>query len=174
MRLKTIATLILGLSFSFTACELEEFTPIAEEQSQVETSSAPQEMTQLLSLVNQLRSEGCRCGSTNMPPVGPVSWNAELEEAALRHAYDMQDNDFFDHTGSDGSDVADRVSDTGYTWQTVGENIAWGYRNIQSVFSGWKDSPGHCRNMMNANFSQMGSARIGDYWVQDFARPRSN
>jgi uncharacterized protein YkwD len=109
-----------------------------------------------------------------MPPVAPVSWNADLEEAALRHAYDMQDNDFFDHTGSDGSDVSDRVSDTGYTWQTVGENIAWGYRNISSVFSGWKDSPGHCRNMMNANFSQMGSARIGDYWVQDFARPRSN
>ena len=82
--------------------------------------------------------------------------------------------DFFDHIGSDGSEVSDRVSATGYNWQTVGENIAWGYRDISSVFLGWRDSPGHCRNIMNANFQQMGSARAGDYWVQDFARPRSN
>lgn len=169
-RLNILMLLILA---SLTACELEDFTPAIEEET-ITAETSPQAMSQMLSLVNQLRSEGCQCGTTYMPPVGSLSWNADLEQAAQRHAYDMRDNDFFDHTGSDGTSIANRVSDTGYSWQTVGENIAWGYPNIQSVFEGWKDSPGHCRNMMNANFTQMGSAEVDKYWVQAFARPRGS
>jgi uncharacterized protein YkwD len=165
----------LLLIASFTACEVEEFTPSVKEQDLVEEKSdAPGDMTQMISLVNRLRSEGCQCGSNYMPPVAPLSWDGDLEQAALRHALDMQTNDFFDHTGSDGTSVSDRVSATGYQWQTVGENIAWGYRSIDAVFAGWKDSPGHCRNMMNANFREIGSARVGNYWVQAFGRTRGN
>lgn len=164
---------ILLILTSLTACEVEDFAPAVEEEVIVEETS-PQAMSQMLSLVNKLRSEGCNCGSTYMPPVGPVSWNDNLAQAALRHAYDMKDNDFFDHIGSDGTKVSDRVSEAGYSWQTVGENIAWGYPTIQSVFEGWKDSPGHCRNMMNRNFTHMGIAEVDTYWVQDFARPRGS
>ncbi|PHN06371.1 CAP domain-containing protein [Flavilitoribacter nigricans] len=173
MRIRSLALFLLGFSFMFTSCELEDFLP-ADQETAAEAEATPEGMSQMLSLVNELRSEGCRCGSKYMPPVAPLSWDADLERAALRHAYDMKSNDFFDHTGSDGTDVSDRVSDAGYSWQAVGENIAWGYRDIQSVFAGWRDSPGHCRNMMNGNFRQMGSARVGNYWVQAFARPRSS
>lgn len=175
MRKSLVAILFLGVALTFTACELDDLIPSIEEEAvEAEVSAAPQNMARMLALVNDLRSEGCRCGSNYMPPVGPVSWSADLEQAALRHANDMQVNDFFDHTGSDGTKVSDRVSQAGYEWQTVGENIAWGYRDIETVFAGWRDSPGHCRNMMNGNFREMGSAQVGKYWVQAFARPWSN
>lgn len=168
-----IKFLLLFLLTSFTACELDELIPTSPEET-VEEKAAAGNMTQMLNLVNQLRREGCKCGSTYMPPVEKVSWNYDLEDSALRHAADMKNNDFFDHRGSDGSDVGQRVSEAGYSWQTVGENIAWGYRDIATVFQGWRDSPGHCRNLMNGKFRHMGVARVGNYWVQDFARPRGN
>lgn len=163
--------LIFTILCLFSACELEEFTPSVQEEA-VKENSGQQSSSAILTLVNQLRSEGCRCGSRQMPPVAALTQNTKLNKAALRHAIDMHTNDFFDHTGSDGTVVADRVTDSGYSWQTVGENIAWGYQDIHSVFAGWKDSPGHCRNMMNPHFKHMGIARMGDYWVQTFARPR--
>lgn len=172
MYTKPILFLILILAL-FSACETEDFTPEDAQAAEV-AENKTHAMSQLLNLVNQLRSKGCDCGSNHMPPVARLNWNSDLDDAALRHAYDMDTNNFFDHTGSDGTDVSKRVSDTGYTWQAVGENIAWGYQDIQSVFLGWKDSPGHCRNMMSVHFQHMGGARVGKYWVQTFARPRSN
>lgn len=173
MRIRSII-LLCFVTLLLASCEVEEFTPSAGEEELIETRGEQDEFSLLLDLVNDLRSEGCKCGSTSMPPVGKLSRHTNLDKAAGRHALDMQKNNFFDHTGSDGTDVSQRVTATGYNWQTVGENIAWGYQDIESVFLGWKDSPGHCRNMMNASFKHMGSAHSGKYWVQAFARPRSN
>lgn len=122
----------------------------------------------MLDAVNRLRSKGCHCGRKYMPPVGPVSWNAKLEKAALSHANDMQRNNFFSHTGSDGSSIGKRADRTGYQWRAVGENIAEGYGNFQNTMLAWKDSPGHCRNLMNGGYDEMGVSKVGDLWVQDF------
>jgi uncharacterized protein YkwD len=172
--LKNLFYLFIG-ALLFASCETELFTPSVEEmetEAKAAENNGKSAMPKLFQLVNDLRKKGCQCGSNYMPPVASLSWNADLDAAARRHADDMFTNDFFDHTGSDGSTIARRVTDTGYPWQAVGENIAWGYRDIESVFLGWKNSPGHCRNMMNAGFRDMGSARIGDYWVQAFGRAR--
>ena len=165
--------LLLTILILFSACEAEDFTPSSDNTVEMVEGQA-NELSQLLDLVNDLRQKGCKCGSNQMPPVSRLSWNNDLEDAALRHAHDMKTRNFFDHTGSDGSDISSRVTATGYNWQTVGENIAWGYRDISAVFQGWKDSPGHCRNMMNKHFQHMGTARVDDYWVQAFARPRAD
>lgn len=165
------------LLFFLSACEPERFQPEIEEwhdQSQTTAATPPPESLRLLDLVNDLRQSGCRCGSAYMPPVPVLSWQADLQLAAERHARDMARRAELDHTGSDGSDVAGRVSDTGYPWRTVGENIAWGYRTADSVFDGWRGSPGHCRNLMQAGFRHMGLARSGTYWVQTLAQPMSN
>lgn len=166
---------LLALSSLLASCETDTFTTEMEtfdtEAKSAETAGE-NAMPKLFQLVNNLRQSGCQCGSNYMPPVDRLSWHGDLDDAALRHANDMYNNDFFSHTGSDGSDIADRVTAAGYQWQAVGENIAWGYRDIESVFEGWKNSPGHCRNMMNAAFQHMGTARTGDYWVQAFGRAR--
>lgn len=61
----------------------------------------------------------------------------------------------------------------------MGENIAAGYDTVSAVMDGWLASPGHCANLMNPNFTQIGVACIrgstgnayGTYWTMDLARP---
>lgn len=125
---------------------------------------------ELLQLVNQLRKKGCRCGRKKMKPAPPLKMNNLLNQAAQNHANDMASKKFFDHRGSNGSSISDRISKTGYDWQAVGENIFWGRVGIREVFAGWKSSPGHCKNMMSKDFREMGFAKVGDYWVQDFGK----
>ncbi len=49
-----------------------------------------------------------------------------------------------------------------------GENIAWGYVSVQSAFNGWKNSPGHYRNMVDPNFTHIGVGIVGTYYTQNF------
>ena len=123
--------------------------------------------TSILEEVNKARQAGCKCGENYMPPVPPLVWDERLEKAASRHANDMYHHHQFNHTGSDGSSLEERISKTGYKWELIGENIATGYTNSTDVVTGWKGSPGHCKTMMNAGFQEMGAARKGSYWVMD-------
>jgi uncharacterized protein YkwD len=123
--------------------------------------------TDILTEVNKIRKSGCKCGEEEMPPVGDLAWSDKLEKSAIRHATDMFENEHFDHTGSDGSSLSDRVNAAGYKWSLIGENISWGYSSAKDVVEGWIGSEGHCHNMMNPGFKEMGAARRGDYWVLD-------
>jgi len=124
--------------------------------------------TVLLKFVNDARKKGCNCGNTYYAPAPALTWNDRLEEAALAHSKDMFQNKYFSHTGSDGTSSGERISNAGYTWRWFGENIAEGYSAEKDVVDGWLHSPGHCANIMNKNYKEMGVARIGDYWTQDF------
>jgi uncharacterized protein YkwD len=126
----------------------------------------------MLEEVNKIRAEGCKCGSDDKPPVHPLEWSEQLEKAASKHADDMLRNNYFSHTGSDKSVVDDRVENTGYQWTAIGENIAKGQKNAEDVVAGWKNSPGHCSNIMDAGFAEMGAAHKGSYWVLVFANRR--
>ena len=102
-----------------------------------------------------------------------------LTQAALAQAQDMSAHEHFEHEGTDGSTPAQRVSRTGYQWLNVGENIAAGAATADEVVTGWLDSPGHCKNIMTAAYTEMGIAyaadpktKAGIYWSQVFGRPR--
>lgn len=123
----------------------------------------------LLRLVNDIRQQGCNCGNDYYQATTPVIWNKKLEQAAQNHCGDMKSNDIFSHTGSNGSDPGKRIRKTGYKWLTYGENIGKGYADEDAVVAGWLSSPGHCKNMMNPDFKEMGVARNGEYWTQVFA-----
>ena len=150
----------------------EEKRPFIEPSNTI--LGAESEMSILsIDLVNQLRENGCTCGTENMPPVSPVLWNDFLALAAQRHAEDMAANEHFSHTGTDQSTMDLRITESGYTWWTVGENIASGYPSIPEVIKGWELSEGHCRNIMNPEFTEMGLAEVNGYWVQTFGKPRN-
>jgi len=126
-----------------------------------------------LDYINQARHDGCNCGHTFMPPAPPLVWNDQLEIAASGHAEDMSDKNYFSHTSKDGRSMADRITHAGYYFKgyrsfTVGENIAQGQMSIPEVMAGWLKSEGHCRNLMNPSFKEVGVAEINHYWVQDF------
>jgi uncharacterized protein YkwD len=137
--------------------------------------------TNALARVNQWRASGANCGSEGQfGPAPAIAWNDRLTQAATAHSQDMQANNFFSHTGSSGSTLAQRVDATGYAWSAIGENIAAGQTSINSVVDGWIGSPGHCRNIMNPNFTQMGLACVpggsgntySTYWTMDLGRPQ--
>ncbi|HVV55414.1 MAG TPA: CAP domain-containing protein [Mucilaginibacter sp.] len=128
---------------------------------------------EFLSRINQVRHEGCNCGGTYMAPAPPLTWNDELADAALSHAEDMSAHNYFSHTSRNGKTAPDRIIEAGYTYKgyksfAVGENIAEGQMSIAEVMDGWLKSPGHCRNLMNPQFKEVGVAQFNRYWVQDF------
>ncbi|MEJ8562597.1 CAP domain-containing protein [Yoonia sp. GPGPB17] len=100
---------------------------------------------------------------------GSVSYDSRLGAAARRHADDMAANNFFSHTGSDGSSGGDRITDAGYNWRTWGENIARGQQSESSVLNAWVNSPGHQANNVNPRFEDFALAKAnsnrGPYWV---------
>jgi uncharacterized protein YkwD len=122
----------------------------------------------LVQLVNDTRKKGCQCGETWYPPAPAVTWNELLEKAALNHSRDMYQNNYFSHTSQDGKNAGNRIRQVGYNWNSYGENIAMGYKDEREVVAGWISSPGHCRNIMNKNYKEMGVAKAGTYWTQTF------
>lgn len=38
--------------------------------------------------------------------------------------------------------------------------------------NGWLTSQGHCANIMNSSFAEMGIGRVENYWTQDFGKPK--
>lgn len=70
----------------------------------------------------------------------------------------MARNDFFAHTGSDGSEPSERVTDTGYSWFITGENITAGSKSVGDVYNNWASSFYHRQNMMNPEFTEIGLA----------------
>lgn len=134
----------------------------------------------ILDEVNAARASARSCGKQAFPAAPPLSWNPALGDAALAHSRDMAMGRYFSHRGKDGSQAADRALRAGYTWRRVGENIAFGQRSPREAVEGWLDSPGHCANIMNRDYTEMGAAygvtperQAGViYWTQVFGAPR--
>jgi len=125
----------------------------------------------MLDAVNTARMQARTCGSTNFGPTTPVNWNKAIQSSTLMHSIDMNDNGFFSHTGSDGLNTGDRLTRVGYAWRGWGENIAFGFSDIDSVMNDWLNSAGHCANIMNPNWEEMGVSEFNHYWTQVFAIP---
>jgi uncharacterized protein YkwD len=85
-----------------------------------------------------------------------VAWNGALGDAALAHSTDMARLRYFTHQGKDGRAVGDRALQAGYRWQRIAENIAAGQESGDEAVAGWLASPGHCANIMNGRFTEMG------------------
>lgn len=132
----------------------------------------------VVELVNDARSRARRCGSERFASAPPLRISRELTDAAEDHARDMAKKRFFEHRGKDGSQPKDRVRRTGYLSRLTGENIAYGPLSAEEVVAGWLDSPGHCANIMDSRFQDLGiglarGKKRGEiYWVQNFAAPR--
>ena len=119
---------------------------------------ALQTAQRMLALVNAARSEPRRCGDKSFAAAGALSWDETLESAAAAHARDMAGKDYFSHTAPDGSTPAQRVSRAGYRYRMTGENIAAGQLSPEIAMAGWLKSPGHCANLMQPGYTEIGVA----------------
>jgi uncharacterized protein YkwD len=92
----------------------------------------------------------------------PLKLNAALTEAAKAHSRDLAKWDRISHYGSDGSNPWDRVKRVGYSAKVAAENVGTGQTTIDEVLKGWKDSPGHNKNLLLPDVEHMGIALVQD------------
>lgn len=111
---------------------------------------------EVLQRTNQVRQErGLR----------PLQWDALAYKAALGHARDMQERNFFAHQNPDGLGAAERLRAAGVLEVMVGENLASfeGYPDPeipQRALVGWMNSPGHRANLLKPEFTHLGVALV--------------
>jgi uncharacterized protein YkwD len=117
--------------------------------------------------------------------LGTVSPNARLEQAARSFAQYLADGGTFAHE-SGGTTPEVRVRAQGYEFCVVAENLARYYNSAgfatadlaQRLVQGWKDSPGHRKNMLEPDALETAVAVVHRthngyedfYAVQLFAR----
>lgn len=114
-----------------------------------------------------------------------LSEDPRLTAAALGHAKDMAEQDYFDHKGRDGSNFATRARRAGFGMRAGAENIAAGHQEPEAVVAQWLDSEGHRKNMLNCGYRTTGiamfyqaddkpfagnRAALRAYWVQVFSK----
>lgn len=136
-------------------------------------NSSEYEHKLLLREVNMVRTSGCHCGDTYFHPVKKLIWSNDLAELAKLHAHDMQNGTYFSHYNEAGEDVSDRAGQIYYRWTMIGENIAVGQKSDLEVMRAWLASEEHCKMIMEPDIIEIGCARVGDYWVQNFSRSSS-
>ena len=132
---------------------------------------------EVLALVNKERAKkGC----------GPLKMNSALSAAAAGHAKAMGKQNFFSHTGKNGSTLRSRVKAAGYRGGAFAENIAAGYAAPEKAVAQWMNSSGHRKNILTCKYTETGIAMYYDandapfkgqkyamkyYWVQTFGKP---
>jgi uncharacterized protein YkwD len=129
----------------------------------------------MLGLINAARSVPHQCGGQPYGPASPLTWNDTLASAAEGHTRSMANNNYFDHKGRNGGTPGDRAELAGYIGQQIGENIAAGQDSARKVVEGWLASPGHCANIMNPAYRELGASYATDpksdagiYWTAMF------
>lgn len=104
-------------------------------------------------LINQYRKDN---------GLKPLQLNASLTDAAKEHSRDLAKWDRISHYGSDGSNPWDRVKRTGYKPRLAAENVGTGQISFNEVLKGWKESPGHNKNLLLTDAREMGLALVQD------------
>ena len=144
--------LILGAALALAGCQSTTALVNSIPDAEVGSTSG---------MVGLINAERARHG------LGPVRENARLSNAALAHAADMVANDYFSHTGANGSRFTERASAAGYDC-AGSENLAFGQDTVAIVMTAWIESPGHHRNIIMADAKEVGFGRVNDVWVQMF------
>lgn len=120
---------------------------------------------EVLTLVNEIRAEA---------GVQPLTLDTTLCQAATMRSLEMNYSQQFSHTRPSGETCFSVFGTYGVGYRTAGENIAAGQRTPESVVNAWKNSEGHYKNMINANFNKLGVGMsdmqmgYGIYWTQLF------
>jgi hypothetical protein len=164
--------LLFGLASSIWACRTTQsvtpppaapavpFTPYFDVVPQEDTTSRhecpgltdQQVRSQLLSGINRLRRQGCDCMGRMMPAVESLKWDEELMGLARAEASKLSQN---------------KVSPV--AWQQLPDG-SWAAENrgateTSKLLMSMQLQLNQCQGLMGDNFSRLGAAKLGCYWV---------
>jgi uncharacterized protein YkwD len=159
----TTATTTATATSTATTLSATEFCSYAD--TPVSSATAAEMTGAVDCLINQQRE---------LHGLPALAVNADLNSSAQSWSDEMVASNDFTH----GTQLAQRVSATGYDWQEAGENIATGYLTPRDAVAAWMASPDHCQNVLDPDYRDMGtgmntnpvaSAASGPAtWTQDF------
>jgi uncharacterized protein YkwD len=90
--------------------------------------------------------------------LGALTVDPELMRLASEQAHAMAAHDKMDH--DIGRPFQERIRNSSFRGSIAVENISAGYHTLAEAFSGWRDSPPHRANMLNASVTRMGIAAV--------------
>jgi hypothetical protein len=103
-----------------------------------------------------------------------LQWDEALAAAARKHANRMAFYNIVEHQLSGELNLEERLTEARARFSMIAENIAVA-SNPETIHAGWMDSPGHRRNILNANLTAVGIGAVrgrgGLFAVQDFSLP---
>lgn len=192
LTLKLLSTILIASLFIGCGTTDYKVAIAGVEHNQTDISI---QQKKLLTAINKARSikRDCYPDDDSRGIMGPsprLYWNNELYASALEHSTDLAKSDTFSHYGSGTEyDITgngkpslfyERIVANGYSnYYSVGENIAGGQETLDEVMKAWLKSPGHCENIMNPNYTEVGVAIVteadstyGIYWTQNFGSKR--
>ena len=134
-------------------------------------AAVPVNQGQAASLVNQFRADH---------GVRPVGTDGRVVSAASAGATAMARRNAMSH--STGGKATKRLGAAGYSWSIVVENIGEGYGSLGDAMAGWEHSPGHRKNLLNPQVTDLGVAAAATashgkqriYWTLVMAAPRDD
>jgi len=99
--------------------------------------------------------------------VAPFVYNAAVEKYAVAKSQDMAVNNYFDHNSPTNGYFYDIWKKDGFKYSAGAENIYYmsdgrGYTNqdintlAQQIVTGWMNSDGHRKNILNPNLKELG------------------
>jgi hypothetical protein len=88
--------------------------------------------------------------------IGAFKLNDKLNAAAQANADDMAARNYWSHYTPEGNPPWIWVTNQGYSYLALAQNLAAGFSDEQSTINGWMASPPHRENLLNSAYSDVG------------------
>lgn len=111
------------------------------------TTATPPTADELLAETNKARTDN---------GLQPLVLDERLNGTAQAKCQDMLERNYWQHETSDGVKPWQALKDHGILYQTAGENLGYGYKKASDQVTGWMNSPGHRKNLLDAGFTHVG------------------
>ena len=100
--------------------------------------------------------------------LAPLDLHREATDCAQLRAEEAKKS--FSHTRPNGTTCFTALKEADIAYAYAGENLAGKIKTPEKVVKAWMDSPGHRKNIMNPNYTQIGVGYVssGNYWCQFF------
>lgn len=138
-----IASVLLGLSAQTGALA----TYIKHPSSKVLSYAVSSNANRILAATNTQRV------NNNEPSLVE---NDQLTQAAQTKANDMAARNYWSHNTPEGTQPWAFVTNTGYSYDKLGENLAAGFSDESSVVKAWMASETHRANILDPTYTQVG------------------
>jgi uncharacterized protein YkwD len=90
----------------------------------------------------------------------PLTSDPRLVQVAEARMDDMTDRAYWAHVAPDGTKPFALFHQFGYSYRSVGENLAKGFETSEVLVAAWMESSGHRANILNPDFRNVGIAVI--------------